>query len=98
MKSVFLISAAAVMLVTGPVFAGHCDNDVSDVEQAIATAWDVDSNAVEAAEALLDHAIVACDLEATEAANDLDSPINDPDYVSMGRSMLFSALDGLNSD
>ena len=91
MKTLFVVCAATAMLVATPAFAGHCDAELDALDQALATAWDVEQNAFDAAEAVREDALKSCDLEAAIAAEDPESPLNDPTYISLGQSMLIAA-------
>ena len=80
------------MLLAGPAQANHCDIDVAEVESLLVAPLTDDANKLDAAEALLGHAISACAQEEQELAEAaLDSPMLDPDYVTLGLSMLINA-------
>ena len=97
MKSTLVLCTAAAMLLASPAFADHCDANVADVEWAIGGATTVEPNVLEVAEALLAHSLVVCSFEEDQLATaDVDSPLADPDYVSLGQAMLISAEDLLN--
>ena len=93
-KYAILAGAAAALLLASPAQANHCDADIADVELLLAAPVTDEPNALEAAEALLDYAIADCDREEQELAEAApDSPLLDPDHVTVGRSMLFNARD-----
>ncbi|MDH3242183.1 MAG: hypothetical protein OEO83_16125 [Alphaproteobacteria bacterium] len=97
MKSVIFLCGAAALLFAGPALANHCDDDIADVEWALGGPTTAGPNQVEAAEALLDDGAVACRHEEDELASaDPDSPLLDPDFVTLGRSMLINAKDLLD--
>ena len=94
MKNLLVAFAATAMLIAGSAQADHCDADVADVEIALSTATGVEDNAFDAAEALLEHALVVCSYEEEQLeAAEVDSPMADPDYVSGGQSMLINAVE-----
>jgi hypothetical protein len=95
MMKKFLVSCTtAALLIAGNASAGHCDTELTEAEWAIDNATQVESNALEAAEALVDHALEVCAFEEEQQlAEGFDLPIADPEYVSMGQSMLINAKD-----
>lgn len=96
MMNTYLVSCAtAILLFTGNAAAGHCDFELSEAELAIGNAnATVESNALEAAESLVEYALEICDAEAEQfLIEGLDSPLNDPENISMGQAMLIDARD-----
>ncbi|ANG64683.1 hypothetical protein A8C75_20850 [Marinobacterium aestuarii] len=93
MKSTIAVCATLALLLAGSAQANHCDADLADAEQAIGTAAvTLEPNALDAADALVDHAITACEAEEDQLATaEPDSPMADPDYVTVGQSMLINA-------
>ena len=88
-----LLSCAALLLLSGPALANHCDADLMQVQARLSRPTTASANAVEAAAALVQSAIAACDHEEAEiAAAPADSPIRQPGYVTVGRSMLVNSL------
>jgi hypothetical protein len=93
MKSTIAVCATLALLLAGGAQANHCDADLADAELAIGTAAvTIEPNAIDAADALVDLAITACEAEEDQLANaEPDSPMADPDYVTVGQSMLINA-------
>lgn len=93
MKSTIAVCATLAMLMAGGAQANHCDADLADAELALSTATvAVETNALDAADALIEHAITACEYEEDQLASaEPDSPMADPDYVTVGQSMLINA-------
>ena len=89
-----LLSCAASLLLSGPALADHCGGDLTRVQQRLSQPTTASANAVEAAAALVQSAITACEHEEAEiaAASD-DAPIRQPGYVTVGRSMLINSLE-----
>ena len=99
MRNTIVVCATAAMLMAGPALADHCDANIADVEWALGGAMTVEVNVLEAAEALLEHSRTVCLFEEDLIATaDVDSPMSDPDYVSLGRSMLINAEELLNTN
>ena len=88
-----LLSCVA-MLLSGPALAAdHCAADLARVQQRLSQPTSASANALEAAAALVQSAITACDQEEVEiAAAPPDAPIRQPGYVTVGRSMLVNSL------
>lgn len=99
MKNLLVAFAATAMLIAGSARADHCDADVADVQLALSAASGVEDNAFDAAEALLEHAQVVCSFEEEQLATaEADSPMTDPDYISVGQSMLINAVELLTAN
>lgn len=83
--------AVMVMLLTGPALANHCDANFDDAQAAIDNAYGLEPNVEDAIASLLPAAIEACRLEEeTLATTEPGSPMLEPDYVSVGQSMLIN--------
>jgi hypothetical protein len=92
MKKILVTCIAAALLSAGNALAGHCGHELAEAEWAIENATTVESNALDAAEALVDHALEVCTFEEEQLLIDgYDSPLADPEYISMGQSMLINA-------
>ena len=88
-----LLSCAASLLLTGPALADHCAAGLNAVQLRLSQPTSASANALEAAAALVQSAITACDQEEVEiAAAPPDAPIRQPGYVTVGRSMLANSL------
>jgi hypothetical protein len=93
MKSTIAVCATLALLLAGGAQANHCDADLADAELALSTATvAVEANALDAADALIEQSITTCEYEEEQLANaEPDSPMADPDYVTVGQSMLINA-------
>ncbi len=93
MKSTIAVCATLALLMAGGARASHCDADLADAELALSTAaFTIEPNALDAADALVDQAITTCEYEEDQLATaEPDSPMADPDYVTVGQSMLINA-------
>ncbi|MCP8688463.1 hypothetical protein [Marinobacterium sedimentorum] len=93
MKSTIAVCAALAMLMAGGAQANHCDADLADAELALGAATiAVEANALDAADALIEQSISVCEYEEDQLATaEPDSPMVDPDYVTVGQSMLINA-------
>lgn len=93
MKSTIAVFAAVAMLMAGSAQANHCDADLGDAELTLSAATvTIEPNALEAADALIEQSISVCEYEEDLLANaEPDSPMADPDYVTVGQSMLINA-------
>lgn len=99
MRNTLVVCTTAAMLFAGPALAGHCDANIADVQWALDGTTTVELNVLEAAEALLAHSLVVCSFEEDQLATaEVDSPEADPDYVSLGQSMLINAEELLNAN
>lgn len=79
------------MLLAGPALADHCDANLDDAQAAIDNAYVLEPNVEDAVAALLPAAIEACLLEEeTLASAEPGSLMLEPDYVSVGQSMLIN--------
>ena len=88
-----LVSCATLLSLSGPALAGHCDADLATVQQRLTRPTSASANALEAVAALVASATTACRSEETEiAAAPLDDHMRQPDYVTVGRSMLAASL------
>jgi hypothetical protein len=82
------------LLLAGPALANHCDADFADAQMAVDRASNVETNAVDAAAALIPAALEACRQEELQLASaEFDSPMREPGYVSVGQSMLINATE-----
>ena len=94
-----LVSCATLLLLSSPALAGHCDADLTAVQQRLTMPTSASANALEAAAALVASAGTACRLEEAEiAASPQDDPMRQPDYVTVGRSMLAASLQLFDGD
>jgi hypothetical protein len=94
-----LLSCAALLLLSGPARAGHCDADLATVQQRLSQPTSASANALEAGAALVQSATTACREEEAEiAAAPPDDPIRQPDYVTVGRSMLAASLELIDGE
>ncbi|WP_439860793.1 hypothetical protein [Pseudomonas sp. MBLB4136] len=88
------LAAAAALLAAAPALASHCDADFANARAAIDRTYYLEPNVEAAVVALLPAAVEACRQEAARFANaELGSPILDPDYVSVGQSMLINVTE-----
>ena len=88
-----LALSCAAALFSGPALAGHCDADLTSVQQRLAQPTSATANALEAAAGLVQVAITTCEYEAVEiAAAPADDAIRQSGYITVGRSMLLNAL------
>ncbi|WP_172143622.1 MULTISPECIES: hypothetical protein [Pseudomonas] len=79
------------MLLAGPALANHCDANLADAHASIDRAYSLEPNVEDAVAALLPAAIEACRLEEEQLATaEFGSPMLEPDYVSVGQSMLIN--------
>ena len=86
------------LLLAGPALANHCDATFADAQSAVDHASNVESNAVDAAAALLPAALEACRQEELQLASvEFDSPMREPGYVSVGQSMLINVTELLGN-
>jgi hypothetical protein len=91
--NLMLLSCAALLLVSSPALANHCAADLAEVQQRLSEPTSASANALEAAAALVQSALTACDHEEAEiVAAPADAAIREPGYVTVGRSMLVNAL------
>ncbi|WP_154067094.1 hypothetical protein [Pseudomonas sp. CC6-YY-74] len=89
--------AAIGTLLTGPALANHCAADLTNVQNAANQATSAQPNVLGAVEALVPAALEACrNEELAMASAELGSLMLEPDYVSVGQSMLINAADLLN--
>ncbi len=92
MKYAILASTTAVLLLAGPAQAYHCENKIAEVELLLAAPATDDANLLDTAEALLAHGIAVCEQEEQQLADaEPDSPMLDPDYVTIGQANLIHA-------
>jgi hypothetical protein len=93
MKSTIAVCATVAMLMAGGAQANHCDADLANAELALSTATEtIEPNALDAADALIEQSISVCEYEEEQLATaEPDSPMADPDYVTVGQSMLINA-------
>jgi hypothetical protein len=85
------------MLLAGPALANHCSADFANVQSAANQATSLQPNVVSAVEALVPVALEACRNEALAMASaEPGSPMLEPNYVSVGQSMLINAADLLS--
>jgi len=92
MKNTVFVCAAAALLWAAPAWADHCDVEIADVDWGLANGTGLNPNAVEAAAALREEAVAFCGQEEDElAAAPADSPLADPNYVSLGGAYLIVA-------
>ncbi len=83
--------AVMAMLLAGPALANHCDANFDAAQAAIDNAYGLEPNVEDAVAALLPAAIEACRLEEETLANaEPGSIMLEPDYVSVGQSMLIN--------
>ena len=83
--------AVVAMLLAGPALADHCYVNLDDAQAAIDNAYSLEPNVEDAVAPLLPAALEACRLEEQELANpEAGSPMLEPDYVSVGQSMLIN--------
>ncbi len=83
--------AVVALLLAGPALANHCDANYADAQAAIDNAYSLEPNVEDAVAALLPAAIEACRLEEEQLASaEFGSPMLEPDYVSVGQSMLIN--------
>ena len=88
--SLYLWSVVA-MLLASPAMADHCDADAVEAQNAVNYAAYIEPNVLDAATALFDDALEACRLEEEQLAiAEFGSPMLEPDYVSVGQSMLIN--------
>lgn len=81
----------AMVLLSGQVMAGHCDTEMIEAQVALNQAYQIETNVHDAVSALLDSAAEACSQEEVYLATvEIDSPTLDPDYISVGQSMLIN--------
>ncbi|MFZ3205895.1 MAG: hypothetical protein WA161_18760 [Pseudomonas sp.] len=79
------------MLLSGPALANHCDVDAAEAQNAVNYATYIEPNVLAAATVLFDDALEACQLEEEQLASaEPGSPMLEPDYVSVGQSMLIN--------
>lgn len=87
-----------LVMLSGPALAGHCDSDMIAAQAAFNQAYQIETNVLDAAAALLDSAVVACQQEETMLASvEFDSPMLEPNYVSVGQSMLINVTELISS-
>ncbi|MDA7085030.1 hypothetical protein PH586_01325 [Pseudomonas sp. SA3-5] len=83
--------AVVAMLLAGPALANHCDTNFDEAQAAIDNAYSLEPNVEDAVAALLPAAIEACQLEEAQLASaEPGSIMLEPDYVSVGQSMLIN--------
>jgi hypothetical protein len=91
------LCAIAVLLTAGPALADHCAAHLASVQGAANRATSVQPNVLSAVEALVPAALEACGKEElTMTSAESGSPMLEPNYVSVGQSMLINAADLLN--
>lgn len=79
------------MLLANSALAGHCDAEAAEAQNAVNYAAYIEPNVLDAATALFDDALEACRLEEQQLAiAEFGSPMLEPDYVSVGQSMLIN--------
>ncbi len=89
---ILLACTCTALLLTAPTSANHCDSDMIEVQWLLDGSGNIEPNRVEAAEHLLVRADDACRQENEQILNaELDSPLLDPEYVTVGQSMLINA-------
>ena len=89
-----LLSCAAALLLSGPALADHCGADLTKVQQRLSQPTSASTNALEAAVALVQTAIPACQHEEAQiAAAPADDPIRQLGYVTVGRSILANSFE-----
>ncbi|HUE93317.1 hypothetical protein [Pseudomonas sp.] len=82
---------SVLVLLSGPAMAGHCDTEIIEAQAALNQAYQIGANVHDAVSALLDSAAAACSQEEMYLATaEIDSPMQEPDYVSVGQSMLIN--------
>ncbi|SDG55163.1 hypothetical protein SAMN05216603_102264 [Pseudomonas benzenivorans] len=85
------LCTAVALLLSGPALAGHCDADMIEAQTALNQAYQVEPQVLDAASALLDSATAVCAQEEQLLANaEFDSPMLEPDYVSLGQAILIN--------
>jgi hypothetical protein len=88
--SLYLWPVIATLL-AGPALANHCDADAAAAQNAVNYSAYIEPNVLETATALFYDALEACQVEEEEMANaEFGSPMLEPDYVSVGQSMLIN--------
>lgn len=88
--SLYLWPVVALLL-AGPALANHCDADAAEAQHAVNYAAYIEPNVLDVATALFDDALEACRLEEEQLViAEFDSPMLEPDYVSVGQSMLIN--------
>jgi hypothetical protein len=81
----------AAMLLASPALADHCAANAAEAQNAVNYATYIEPNVLDAATALFDDALEACRLEEEQLATaEFGSPMLEPDYVSVGQSMLIN--------
>lgn len=60
MKAWIVACAAVLMLYAAPAWAGQCDVEIAEVEEAIRTTTDIEPEVLDAASELLVYAILEC--------------------------------------
>lgn len=86
--------AVMAMLLAGPALANHCDANFDEAQAAIDSAYSLEPNVEDAVVALLPAAIEACRLEEQALVTaEPGSPMLEPDYVSVGQSMLINVTE-----
>lgn len=79
------------MLLAGPALADHCATNFAEAQAAIDRAYSVAPNVQDAVAALLPAALEACHQEEEQLASaEFGSPMLEPDYLSVGQSMLIN--------
>jgi hypothetical protein len=90
-KLSFYAWAVMPLLLADPALANHCDANFDDAQAAIDNAYSLEPNVEDTVAALLPAAIEACRLEEQAFATaEVGSPKLEPDYVSVGQSMLIN--------
>ena len=92
----YVISAwtMAAMLVSGPGLAGHCDVEVAEAQAAAHYAGHLEPNVQDAVTVLFEDALEACRQEDERlATGGLEQQMLEPDYLSVGQSMLINIVE-----
>ena len=84
MKAWIVACAAVSMLYAAPVWAGQCDVEIAEVEEAIRNATDIEPEVLDAASQLLVYAILECRDDDPSAETETPGLA----YVAAARSLL----------
>ena len=84
MKAWIVACAAVLMLYAAPVWAGQCDVEIAEVEEAIRNATDIEPEVLDAASQLLVYAILECRDDDPSAETETPGLA----YVAAARSLL----------
>lgn len=83
--------ATTAMVLAGPALAGHCDAEVAEAQAAANYAVHLEPNVLDAVTVLFQDALEACRQEDERLATvGLEPPMLEPDYLSVGQSMLIN--------